>query len=338
MMNAETFHRVLVLGSNSFTGGHFVQHVIAHTDCEVVGVSRSPEYDSIMLPYRYRKERPARFAFHQLDLNHDLDAIMELCDAFKPELIVNFAAQGEVRNSWRWPEQWYETNCIAIVRLTTQLAQRDYLQKYVASSTPEVYGATGENMKESREYNPSTPYGASKLAGDLHLMTLHKRYGFPVALTRAANVYGIHQQLYRIIPRAIIYAKLGRKLTLHGGGRVERAFIHARDVADATWKAATHGGAGEVYHLAPEGELRSIRSVVGLVLKIAGAEFDDMVELQDENYGQDDRFSLDAAKAREQLNWNAMTSFENGVAETADWIDQNWETISKMNLEYEHRP
>lgn len=337
-MKPVSFQRVLVLGSNSFTGGHFVEHVLSNSDCAVIGISRSPEYDPTMLPYLYRKDRPGRFTFHQLDVNRDLDALLERCDSFRPDLIVNFAAQGEVRNSWRWPEQWYETNCMAVVRLTSQLAQRDYLTKYVASSTPEVYGATGESMKESREYNPSTPYGASKLAGDLHLMTLHKRFGFPVVLTRAANVYGIHQQLYRIIPRAIIYAKLGRKLTLHGGGRTERAFIHARDVADATWKAATLGGAGEVYHLAPEGELRSIRSVVERVLNLAGAQFEDMVDLQDENYGQDDRFSLDASKAREQLGWQTTTSFENGVAETAEWIDQNWNTISKMNLDYEHRP
>ena len=73
------------------------------------------------------------------------------------------------------------------------------------------------------------------------LECLNKRYQFPVVFTRAANVYGPHQQLYRIIPRTVIYAKCGRKINLHGGGKSRRAFIHAQDVADATWKAAEKG-------------------------------------------------------------------------------------------------
>ena len=161
---------------------------------------------------------------------------MEIADQEEPEIVANFAAQGEVRNSWRLPDQWYQTNCMGVVRLTEELRKRDYLWKYVTSSTPEVYGSTEKNLEENHHYLPSTPYAASKLAGDLHLITLYKRYHFPVVFTRAANVYGIHQQLYRIIPRTIIYLKLGETLELHGGGKSVRSFIHIRDVADATMR------------------------------------------------------------------------------------------------------
>src|SRR3989338_4008923 len=98
-------------------------------------------------------------------------------------------------------------------------------------------------------YNPSTPYAVSRAAGDMWLKALYKSYQFPVVFTRAANVYGCGQQLYRIIPRAILYARLEKKLHLHGGGYSMRSFIHIYDVADATYRIALSGELGHTYHI-----------------------------------------------------------------------------------------
>jgi len=333
----QRFSKVLVLASNSFTGAHFVDHLLRNTDARVLGLSRSPEYDQTFLPYRYNSSfDEERFTFERCDVNKDFERIVELSDRFEPDLVVNYAAQGEVRNSWKWPEEWYETNTLSVVRLSEALKERDYLKRYVSISTPEVYGNTGLDTVENETYRPSTPYSVSKLAGDLHLQVLEKRNGFPVVFTRAANLYGIHQQLYRIIPRTIIYQKIGKTLTLHGGGATERAFIHARDVASATLLAAERGGSGEVYHVAPKGELRSIASVVRLICEMMGKRFEDAVEMVDENFGQDARFSLDASKARKELGWAPEVSFEQGVEETIRWINDNWFTISKQSLDYVH--
>lgn len=334
--NPTHFRSCLVLGANSFTGAHFIDYLLRHTDLEVVGVSRSPQYAPQFLPYAYQKKTSTRFHFHQLCVNRDLDAILSLADQAQTGLVANFSAQGEVRNSWKWPEQWYTTNCMSVVRLTEALRQRSYLQRYIAVSTPEVYGATGVDTVENETYRPSTPYGASKLAGDLHIQTLVKHYGFPAVFTRAANLFGIHQQLYRIIPRTVIFLKLGRKLTLHGGGTAERAFIHARDVSDASWRAATLGAAGEVYHVAPDGELRSIASVVRLICELLGRKFEDSVEITAENFGQDARFSLDAGKARRELGWAPAERFETAIEEVVRWVDDNWTFLSAQPLDYVH--
>lgn len=331
--------RVLVTGSNSFTGSHMIQHVLEHTDCQVVGISRSPEYDPCMLPYRYRRNVDAkRFTFHELDLNRDWTGVQDLIRELQPDVVLNFAAQGEVRNSWKWPEQWYETNCMAVVRLTEFLRAETELKRYVAISTPEVYGSTGVNMEESHSYQPSTPYGASKLAGDLHVGAMARYHGFPAVFTRSANLYGIHQQLYRIIPRSVIYMKMGKTISLHGGGLSQRAFIHARDVADLTWKAVTKGRNGEAYHCAPDGELISIRQVVETIADRMGVTFDSAVEVQEENFGQDAIYSMSSKKAQAELGWKPQVSFEDGVAEVIEWVEENWETIQSMPLDYIHKP
>ncbi len=334
---SKELEKILVLASNSFTGSHFIDYLLKDTKIQICGISRSSEYNPVFLPYLYKKEKPERFRFFQIDLNTQFAEFCKVCEEFAPDVVVNFAAQGEVRNSWKWPEQWYQTNCLGVVKVAEFLKDKKYLKKYIAASTPEVYGATGLNIKESYVCNPSTPYAASKLAGDLHLFTLFKRSKFPVVFTRAANLYGIHQQLYRIIPRTIIFLRLGKKIELHGRGLARRAFIHARDVADLTWRAITKGKTGEIFHVAPEGDLRSVAEVVHFICDQLGYDFDRSVQLIDENFGQDSLFSLDAAKARGELGWKPQVSFENGVTEMICWIDENWEFIKSQPLDYVHK-
>ncbi len=330
--------KIVVLGSNSFTGSHFISYILEHTRVEVIGISRSLEYPSFLLPYLYKKkQRPSRFQFYQLDVNKNTVELFNLLEKEKPDVVINYAAQGEVRNSWKWPEQWFETNCLVVVKLGQSLADKSWLRRYVAVSTPEVYGATTQNMKESTIYSPSTPYAASKLAGDLFLGTLYKKYNFPVIYTRSANLYGIHQQLYRIIPRTIIYLKMGKKIELHGGGESVRSFIHAHDVADATWKAILHGKNGEVYHLAPEEEGISIKELVKLICEMMGCDFASSTELIEENFGQDAQYSLDASKARQELNWKPRIKLKEGIAEMIQWIEDNWAEIQQNPLEYIHK-
>ncbi len=328
--------RILVIASNSFTGSHFIDHSLKE-DHEVIGISRSEEYSPIMLPYLYEKDPNQSFSFNQLNVNNDLEKILGICDDFEPEIIANFSAQGEVRTSWLYPLEWYETNTIAVVKLTEELRKRSYIKKYVTASTPEVYGNTDDKISENHNYYPSTPYAASKLAGDLHLITLFKRYNFPVVFTRSANVYGIHQQLYRIIPRTIIYLKLRKKIQLHGGGNTNRSFIHIRDVARATLKVAQSGGNGEVYHISPDDDEISIRNLVKTICNLMGHDFESSVEIVDQNFGQDSRYSISSTKLINELNWKTNETLLGGIEEMISWIDSNWSIISNMPLEYIHK-
>ncbi len=126
---------------------------------------------------------------------------------------------------------------------TSCCATIDCLERYVHVTTPEVYGSTDGWVREDAPFNPSTPYAVSRAAGDMSLRTYFANYRFPVVFTRAANVYGPGQQLYRIIPRTILAAMGGQKLRLDGGGKSVRVFIHMRDVSDATLKIALSGTA-----------------------------------------------------------------------------------------------
>ena len=119
--------KIAVLGSNSFTGSHFVAHCL-DSGHSVTGISRSEQPSKCFLPYessfqysdKCSKIDASDFAFYQLDINNDLDRIMDLLDSVKPEIIVNFLAQGMVAQSWNSPVDWYQTNVLSQVAFHDQ--------------------------------------------------------------------------------------------------------------------------------------------------------------------------------------------------------------------------
>jgi dTDP-glucose 4,6-dehydratase len=326
--------KIIVIGSNSFSGASFVDYLLGE-GIETVGISRSPEPSPVFLPYKRRGA--SRFQFHQLDLNRDLDGIMAVIDENRPDYVVNFASQSMVAESWRNPEHWFQTNAVATVRLHDALRQRDYLKKYVHVSTPEVYGSCTGLVRENTSYNPSTPYAVSRAAADMSLMSFCNAYGFPAAFTRAANVYGPGQQLYRIIPRTVLFFLIGRKLQLQGGGQSVRSFIHIRDVADGTLRAARMAAPGEIYHFSTTRNI-SIRSLVEMIAAQLGVSFAENVEVVGERLGKDAAYLLDSTRAREKLQWQDRITLEQGIEETIAWVRNNLEEIQKQPFDYIHKP
>ena len=114
---------------------------------------------------------------------------------------------------------------------------------------------------ENFDFNPTTPYAISRACFDNHLLLMFKYFNFPVVFTRASNVYGPCQKLYRIIPASIISASSNNKLKLDGGGNSKRNFIYVDDVVNATYKIALKGKKGESYHISSK-EIISIKNLV----------------------------------------------------------------------------
>src|SRR3989338_11250397 len=144
--------KVAVIGTNSFSGAHFVDHLLTKTAHTVIGTSRSPEPNDIYLPYKKNKNI-SRFKFHQFDLNEDTAKLLAFLDKEQPEIVVNYAAQNEVGPSWDNPVHWYKTNALAVVALTHHLKDKKYLKRYVQISSPEIYGACHGNVYEDAPYN-----------------------------------------------------------------------------------------------------------------------------------------------------------------------------------------
>ncbi|HEX9786161.1 MAG TPA: GDP-mannose 4,6-dehydratase [Opitutaceae bacterium] len=329
--------RLAVIGSNSFSGSHFVRYALEQ-ECEVLGISRSPLPDAMFWPLTWNggEALGARFSFLQADLNHALPRISDALAAFRPSIIVNFAALGMVAESWQHPLDYYCTNMLSQVALHEAIRRLPGLEKYVHVGTPEVYGHTEGEIDESAPLQPSTPYAASRAACDLHLETFLREHRFPVVWTRAANVFGPGQQLYRIVPRTLLALRLGRKLPLHGGGASTRSFIHIRDVCRGTLEIARRAAPGARYHLATR-RMISIRDLVELMSRTLGGIVEDLVEIVPERPGKDAAYRLSSERVRHELGWSDEVSLEDGILETLAWVDENLSMVGEMPVEYAHR-
>lgn len=328
-------NKFLIIGSNSFSGAQFINYLLDNEQ-EVLGISRSAELNSVFLPYA-NSTNLSKYQFRQIDINSDLDKLLGLLKQFKPEYIVNFAAQGMVAQSWQTPEHWYQTNVVGQVKLHDALRKLDFIKKYVHVTTPEVYGSTDGWLSENFSFNPSTPYAVSRAACDLHLMSFYRAYQFPVVFTRAANVYGPGQQLYRIIPRAMLYARSGKKMQLDGGGKSIRSFIHMRDVSDATFKIALAGREGEAYHISTRDYL-SIRDLVEKIASLTNVQFSDLAEVTGDRLGKDQAYLLESKKLRDELGWADTISLDAGLQDTLSWVDKNLDILKTQNADYVHKP
>jgi dTDP-glucose 4,6-dehydratase len=324
----------LIIGSNSFSGSQFVKYLLQN-DYKVIGISRSEEINDVYLPYKW-ENLAGNFTFHQIDINHQIEELTDILMDFQPEYIVNFAAQGMVAQSWETPQDWYQTNVVAQVKLHDQLRKLKFIKKYVHVTTPEVYGSTDGWIKENFVFAPSTPYAVSRAACDLHLMSFFKAYQFPVVFTRAANVYGPGQQLYRIIPRTMLYARLGKKMNLHGGGSSIRSFIHMDDVSMATLKIATEGNPGESYHISTNDTV-SIRGLVEKICDLTKTSFSDLVNVSDDRLGKDQAYLLDSNKLRNDFSWQNEINLEEGLKDTLSWVDNNLDLLKQLPADYVHK-
>ncbi len=323
---------IIVVGSNSFSGATFVDFSLQQ-GARVLGTSRSPEPTPAFLPYKWHDH--ANFSFHNLDLNRNLPELTALIREIKPEYVVNFAAQSMVGESWQNPGDWFMTNAVSTVKLHDELRKCDFLKRYVHISTPEVYGSCSGFVKEDFPFNPSTPYAVSRAAADMSLRTFRATDNFPVVTTRAANVYGPGQQLYRIIPRTILFILLGRKLQLHGGGVSTRSFIHMRDVSDATWRIMERGHDGDTYHISTN-EVVSIRELVERICIKLEVRFEDHVEVVGERMGKDSAYHLDSTKLRTELGWQDHIGLDQGLDEYIAWVRTHFDALKAQPYDYIH--
>jgi dTDP-glucose 4,6-dehydratase len=122
--------KVLVIGSNSFTARSFINLCLRKNN-NVIGVSRSKLYRNNDFDFSNRN-----FKFYRIDVNKKFEKLKSIINYYKPGIIINYTAQGEVRNSWKYPEHWYKTNFEFVFKLSNFLVEKKFLKKFIQISTP----------------------------------------------------------------------------------------------------------------------------------------------------------------------------------------------------------
>jgi dTDP-glucose 4,6-dehydratase len=306
-----------ILGGGGSFGLHTSKYLLDQGDTDkVIAIGRSPpKPECFTLGVG---DGDDRYSYHACHITYEIDLLMELLDREEPQVIVNFAAQGEGAASFKYSWRYFETNCVGLAKLAKVLQSRDYLERFIHIGTSELYGSVDHAATEDEPIKPTSPYAASKAAFDMHLLSIHKHLGFPMNIIRPSNAYGPGQQLHRLIPKAVLCGLTGRKLPLHGGGRAEKSYIHSRDLARAIHLVAEKAPLGVVYNAGPKKPI-SIRHIVESVADVLGIPFDELCEVTDDRQHQDARYWLDSSAIRRDIGWAEQVTWWDGLSEMVDW-------------------
>ena len=241
-----------------------------------------------------------------------------------------------MRTSWDNPEDWFRTNTFSSIKLANSLKDKKFIKKFIQISTPEVYGNIN-NFKKNSEHFPTTPYALSKSSFDKFLQLLFKKYKFPVIFIRSANVFGEGQQLYRIIPKAIIRIKSGKKLFLNDRGEIYRSFIHIEDNSKLILNIIRKGRLGSVYHPSTD-KLVSLKALAKIICTNLNSSYSKHVRLISKVTTTDKYYNIFSRKELKQLKFNKkFIDIETGIIRVIKWININWKNFKSQNLEYVHK-
>ena len=308
--------RLLVTGGAGFIGSTYVRTVLdARPDDQVVVLDK--------LTYAGRWENLAEVE-DRIDFVpgaiEDPDVVREVMDGC--DAVVNFAAETHVDRSIAGHEAFARTHVVGTSVLLEAVRELG-VSRYLQVSTDEVYGSIAEgSFTEDSPLNPSSPYSATKAAGDLLVGAYVHTYGIEAVICRGSNNYGPRQYPEKLIPLCILNALAGDPLPVYGDGRQVRNWLFVEDFARAVDRVLLEGAPGEVYNVGGPDEKENI-DVVRRILELTGRD-DSLIEHVTDRPGHDRRYSLSSEKVR-ALGWEPLTGFDEGLERTVGWYrDNEW--------------
>ncbi|RKN05840.1 dTDP-glucose 4,6-dehydratase [Streptomyces radicis] len=319
--------KVLVTGGAGFIGSCFVRMALGADD--PLSATAVTVLDS--LTYAGNRENLApvegdgRLTFAHGDIR---DAA--LVDALTPghDAVVHFAAESHVDRSIAGAAAFVSTN-VGGTQTLLDAALRHGTGTFLHVSTDEVYGSLAEgSWTEDHPLLPNSPYSASKASSDLIALAYHRTHGLDVRVTRCSNNYGPYQFPEKVVPLFTTRLLTGGDVPLYGDGSNVRDWLHVEDHCRALFAVLRDGRPGEVYNVGGGTELTN-RQLTERLLDACGARWD-RVRFVADRKGHDLRYSVDSAKARGELGWRPLHTFETGLAHTVAWYRENrawWEPL-----------
>ncbi len=315
--------KLLVTGGAGFIGSNFVYHILKHYPQHSMVVYDLLTYASNLTSLHQALQSP-QIRFVQGDIA-DITALTALFSDETFDAVVNFAAESHVDRSIESSNVFLHTNVLGIQALLD--ASRTFqVQHFHQVSTDEVYGDLPLDrpdllFSEDSPLSPSSPYSASKAAGDLLALAYHRTYKLPVTISRCSNNYGPYQHPEKLIPKMTTLAMQDQTLPVYGNGQHIRDWLYVEDTCEAIATILHHGKMGQVYNVGGNEE-HTNRSVVETILNHL-AKPHSLITQAPDRAGHDLRYGLEVSKIQTELGWKATTPFQDGLAHTVRWYQSN---------------
>jgi dTDP-glucose 4,6-dehydratase len=336
---------VLITGGAGFIGANFVLDWVAHTSEKIVNLDKLT-YAGNLESLASLNNNP-QHVFVQGDIG-DADLLKKLLAEHQPRAVLNFAAESHVDRSIHGPGDFIETNIVGTFRLLESV--RGYWQalnaedqakfRFLHVSTDEVYGSLSPQdpaFTEQHQYEPNSPYSASKAASDHLVRAWHHTYGLPVLTTNCSNNYGPLHFPEKLIPLMIVNALAGKPLPVYGDGMQVRDWLYVKDHCSAIRRVLEGGRLGETYNVGGWNEkpnIEIVKTVCALLDDLRpradGQSYATQISYVKDRPGHDRRYAIDARKLEKELGWKPAETFETGIRKTVAWYLENAEWVAHV--------
>ena len=336
---------VLITGGAGFIGANFVLDWVAHTSEKIVNLDKLT-YAGNLESLASLKHNP-QHVFVQGDIG-DADLLTRLLAEHQPRAVLNFAAESHVDRSIHGPGDFIETNIVGTFRLLESvsgywqaLSAEDQAKfRFLHVSTDEVYGSLSPQdpaFTEQHQYEPNSPYSASKAASDHLVRAWHHTYGLPVLTTNCSNNYGPLHFPEKLIPLMIVNALAGKPLPVYGDGMQVRDWLYVKDHCSAIRRVLEGGRLGETYNVGGWNEkpnIEIVKTVCALLDELRprsdGQTYATQITYVKDRPGHDRRYAIDARKLEKELGWKPAETFETGIRKTVAWYLENSEWVAHV--------
>ena len=321
---------VIVTGGAGFIGSNFVFYQLKnHPEDRVICLDKLTYAGNLstLEPVMNHKN----FRFVKVDIA-DREAVYNLFEEEKPDIVVNFAAESHVDRSIENPEIFLQTNILG-TQVLMDACRKYGIKRYHQVSTDEVYGdlpldGTDLFFTEDTPIHTSSPYSASKASADLLVLAYYRTYKLPVTITRCSNNYGPYQFPEKLIPLVISRALADEPIPVYGKGENVRDWLYVEDHCSAIDLVIRKGREGEVYNIGGHNEKTNLEVVKSILSYLGKPE--SLINYVTDRPGHDMRYAIDPAKIHNELGWLPATKFEDGIKKTIDWYLDNkdwWQNI-----------
>ncbi|MGB0894435.1 MAG: dTDP-glucose 4,6-dehydratase [Parashewanella sp.] len=333
--------KVLVTGGSGFIGSALIRFLLSIDGIAVLNIDKLT-YAS-QLNALSSVEENKQYQFQEVDIC-DSALLSSVLNEFQPTVIFHLAAESHVDRSISGPEVFIQSNVVgtfSILEAARSIydslkGERKNQFRFIHVSTDEVYGdlpfpnEEGGCLKftEQSNYQPNSPYSASKASSDHLVRAWHRTYGLPCLITHCSNNYGPYQHSEKLIPRMIYCALTNQPLPVYGEGRQVRDWLHVEDHVSALFCVMKKGIVGQTYNIGGDHELSNLQLVQQLCdtleqVKPARGQYRQLITFVEDRLGHDRRYAIDNRKIQQQLNWQPKYSFDDGLRQTVQWYLTN---------------
>lgn len=311
---------ILVTGGAGFIGSHYVLRHFKRFPEDRLTVLDKLTYAADI---HFLDPVKDRMIFIEGDIA-DEPLVSSLIEKHSIDTIVDFAAESHVDNSIKDSTPFLHTNVIGVASLI-EVCKKHPNVLFFHISTDEVYGDlkdTDPPCTIDSPLRPSSPYAASKAAGDLLLLAAIRTYGIRARISRCTNNYGPHQAEEKFIPTVIRTALDDKSVPIYAQGKNKRDWLFVTDHTDAIEMILEKGEDGHIYNVSADSEQINIdvaKKLLGVLQKP-----ESLLTFVPDRPGHDWRYALDSSSAR-KLGWKPKVYFDEGLAQTVEWYKKRFQ-------------